>query len=408
MSARTSTDLEGVLSERGKRVAPAAIIDPQESSRYISFIYGFPDAASLPNATVLEATERALEQHAAWALQYGRATGAPALAEVLLQKLARDQGIQARDENLIITVGSSQGIELLLQLFVDPGDLVIAESPTFLGFIDSLSQAGGRLATVPVDDEGTDVDALEQLLEALHAAGTPPKFIYLISNFQNPTGISTGLQRRQRIVELAERHGVFLVEDDAYFDLRYGGESIPTLYSLDRCGRTVYLGTLSKIMGAGLRIGWLVAPPEIIQRLAQLKADGGTNIFGSHIAADWIPRHLATHVDELRTIYRGRRDRMLDALERHMPPGVHWTRPEGGFFIWVTLPDALDAGRMLPQARERGIEYLPGVTCYAGGQGSNQIRLSFSFAEDDTIEPGIAILGELLRDELREVGAGGA
>jgi DNA-binding transcriptional MocR family regulator len=166
----------------------------------------------------------------------------------------------------------------------------------------------------------------------------------------------------------------------------------------------MYLGTLSKIMGAGMRIGWLVAPAEIVTKMSVLKVDGGTNIFGSHVAAEWIPSNLDAHISTLKEIYHRRRDLMLAALERHMPPGTTWTTPEGGFFIWVTLPEGLDSGRMLPQAKERGIEYLPGATCYVAGEGANQLRLSYSFASDDQIEPGIRILGEIAKGELLETG----
>jgi 2-aminoadipate transaminase len=205
-------------------------------------------------------------------------------------------------------------------------------------------------------------------------------------------------------VALAQEHGTLILEDDAYHDLRYGGERIPPIYALDESGATMYLGTFSKIMGAGMRLGWLVAAPEIIARLAALKIDGGTNVFGAHVAAEWIPAHLEEHVAALREVYRRRRDLMLDALEQHMPPGTTWSRPEGGFFVWVALPEGVNTERMLPQARERGVEYLPGASCCVDRGGRNQLRLSFSFAADDQIEPGIRTIGEIAKGELLETG----
>lgn len=397
-------DLEPLLSFRGRNAPNAAISDPQTSAGCISFIYGFPDRASLPNDSVGASTLRALQGHPDWVLQYGKTTGVGGLVDVLLAKLARDQGMSAGRENVMVTAGGSQALQLVLDLFVDPGDTVIAEGPTWMGFIDALNNVGGKLATVPIDGQGTDTGALEALLLRLRSEGVKPKLIYLISNFQNPSGISTTAERRRRIVALAQEHGVPILEDDAYHDLRFSGERIPTIYELDDSGSTMYLGTLSKIMGAGMRIGWLVAAPEIINRLAALKIDGGTNIFGSYVAAEWIPAHLDSHLEQLKGIYARRRDLMVAALERHMPEGTSWTRPEGGFFIWLTLPPGLDAGRMLPQARERGIEYLPGATCYTDGRGANQIRLAYSFAADDQIDDGIRILGEVVRSELREIG----
>lgn len=394
--------LDELLSFRGKLAPFAGNSDPRDSASYISFIYGFPDAATLPNATVLAATEKALANDPDWALQYGKTAGEATLVHQLLKKLKRDQKIDARPENMMITAGSSQGIQLLLDLLVDPGDVIIAEAPTFLGFIATLDNFGARLVGVPVDDEGIDVEAVEKTLIELREQGIRPKFIYCISNFQNPTGISTTLERRKRLVALAQEFGTLIVEDDAYHDIRFSGDSIPPIYTLDNSGSTIYLGTLSKIMGPGMRIGWMVAAPKIISKLVSLKTDGGTNIFGAHVAAAWIPEHLDAHIETLNDVYSRRRNLMLTALETHMPEGVAWTKPDGGFFIWVTLPGQLDAGRMLAQARERGVEYLPGVTCFTGGVGTNQLRLSFSYAHDDQIDAGIGLLAEVVKGELLE------
>lgn len=399
--------LRELLSVRGlgEGDTAASVVDPRSSAECISFIFGFPDRGSLPNATVADATRCALERNPEWALQYGKTTGVPELADVLLAKLRRDQGIVAGQENLIITAGGSQALQLVLDLLIDPGDVIVCEAPTWMGFIDAVRNVHGRLVTVPVDDDGLDVDALDARLRELTAAGTRPKFVYVISNFQNPSGISTTVARRRRIAELAAEHGTLVLEDDAYHDLRYEGERLPPIYALDDSGHTMYLGTMSKIMGAGMRLGWLVANEEIVRRLARLKTDGGTSIFGSYVAAEWIPAQLDAHIATLKEIYGRRRDRMLAALAEHMPEGTTWTRPEGGFFVWVTLPEGIDAAKMRPQARERGVEYLPGATCFADGSGANTIRLSFSFATDEQIAEGIRILGEVIRGELLEAGS---
>lgn len=395
---------EQLYSRRGREAPRPRIGDPHESANMVTFLYGFPDAGSLPKRSVAEAAVRALETEGEWALQYGKTTGAPCLVEALLDKLRRDQGIIARPENVMITAGGSQGVQLLLDLFLDWGDTVIVEAPTWMGFLWALRNVGGQAVAIPLDEEGPDTDAMERELARLRAEGTTPKFIYVISNFQNPSGISTSLDRRRRLIELAQAYGTIIVEDDAYYDLRYEGEPIPSLYALDSSGSTIYLGTLSKTMGAGMRLGWLIAPEEIIEKLSVLKIDGGTNIIGSHIAAAWLPDHLPAHVAALRGLYRRRRDAMLDALARHMPPGTTWTTPQGGFFIWVTLPEGIDTARMLPQARERGVEYLPGTTCYVDGSGANQMRLSFSFPTEEQIERGVRIFGEIIRGELMEHG----
>lgn len=400
--SQTPTNLSALYSRRARDLPSPRIGDPRKSANLISFSYGFPDAATLPKESVAEATTRALEADGEWALQYGKVTGAPILVETLLAKLKRDQGITAGIDNVLITSGGSQACQLVLDLLVDWGDTVIVESPTWMGFLYALKNVGGNAVSVPVDDQGTDTDAVERELKRLKADGITPKLIYVISNFQNPSGISTTLERRQRLVELAQEYGTLILEDDAYHDLRFAGERIPTIYSLDDSGSTMYLGTLSKIMGAGMRIGWLIANEEIVRRLSVLKVDGGTNIFGSHVAAEWIPGNLDEHIAKLKNLYLHRRDLMLAALERHMPEGTTWTTPEGGFFIWVTLPEGIDATRMLPQSRERGVEYLPGATCYVDGSGQNQMRLSYSFARDDQIEQGIQVIGEITKGELRE------
>ena len=402
-----ATRFDRYLSSRGQRAADATITDPQASAGYISFIYGFPDSESLPAASVLEATRTVLTDDPEWSLQYGSSVGVAVVLDAIREKLARDQGMTVPRDSLMMTAGSSQGIQLLVQLLVDPGDVIVAESPTFLGFFDDVENAGATIAGVPVNDDGIDVVTLERTLARLDAEGTRARFIYTLPNFQNPTGVTATEATRRRVVELAREYDTLIVEDDAYFDLRYDGEPLPTIYSLDQDERTFYLGTLSKTLAAGFRLGWLVGPPPMIRRLASLKTDGGTNIFGSYIAAEWLPAEFESHVDQLRDIYGRRRDLMLAALERHMPQGVSWTRPDGGFFIWATLPEGLDTSAMLAQARELGIEYLPGTICYFDEKGRSQMRLSFSYARDEQIEPGIKILAELVSSEIREMQSSG-
>jgi len=394
--------LDDLYSQRGRNLSPPRVGDPSQSAKMISFIYGFPDPESLPSKTVAEAAVRALESNGRWALQYGATMGAQPLVDVLREKLARDQGIVATPANMMITAGGSQAVGLVIDLFVDWGDTVLMEAPTWMGFIWALKNVGANQIAIPVEDDGMDMDALRSELEELRAGGVTPKMIYVIPNFQNPTGISMSLEKRKQLIELAHEFGTIIFEDDAYHDLRFSGEKIPSIYSLDPYGLTIYTGTFSKTMGAGMRLGWLVAPEEVIGHLGVLKIDGGTNIFGSYVAAEWFPAHFSEHLTELRGIYHRRKEIMLDALQRFMPEGTTWTHPDGGFFVWVTFPEGIDTQELLPRAREMGIEYMPGSSCYANGGGENQIRLSYSFAQDDQIEPGIEILGKLVEGELLE------
>lgn len=403
-SVKAPAQLSGLLSTRGKNLPAPRVGDPRKSADLISFIYGFPDPDSLPVQTMAESTARAVAKDPKWALQYGKTTGVPVLVDALIEKLAKDQGIVAKPEQVMITSGGSQACQLVIDLLVDPEDTVLVEAPTWMGFLYMVNTIKGKCVGVPLDEHGMDVDALEATLKRLKGEGVTPKLIYVIPNFQNPSGISTTLERRQRIVELAREYGTIVLEDDAYYDLRFSGEKITPMYNLDDSGSVWYTGTFSKNLGAGIRLGWLVAPESVISTLSVLKTDGCSSVFGSHAAAEWIPEHLDSHVDTLTGIYRRRRDLMLEALERHMPAGTTWTTPDGGFFIWVTMPEGLDAARMLPMARERGVEFLAGSTCFADGSHRNTMRLSFSFAKDDQIDPGIRVIGEIATGELKETG----
>ncbi|MFN8590778.1 MAG: PLP-dependent aminotransferase family protein [Thermomicrobiales bacterium] len=402
MSAQT-LDLAPLYSQRAQQVSGAPLLQgTEQAAERITFTWGFPDADSLPAEEVAAAAVSALADRGSIALQYGDNAGYTGLIDALLAKLERDQGIRARRENVLITAGGSQALGLLLDALVDWGDTILSEMPTWLGAVKGFRNVGANVISLPVDEEGTDIAAVRREVAALRERGITPKFIYVISNFQNPTGITMTPQRRRELLAAAKEAGTLLIEDDAYFDLRYEGEHVPSIYSMDDGSTVVYMGTLSKTMGPGMRLGWLIGPPDLIRRLAALKIDGGTNIFGAHVAAEWLPRQLLPHVERLQAVYHRRRDIMLQALEQHMPPGTTWTHPEGGFFIWVTLPEGIDTVRMLPQVQELGVDYLPGPECFFDGSGPNQFRLSYSFVEDDRIEPGIRVIGEVAAAELRE------
>lgn len=396
-------NLDSLLSRRARQVGSDPLLQGMDRvGQRISFIFGFPDPASLPADEVAVTTTRVLGERGHAALQYGDNAGYSGLIDALIAKLARDQGIEAKRDNILVTAGGSQAIDLLLDALVDWGDTIISEMPTWIGAVQAFRNVGANIVSIPLDEQGIDVTVLAQELGRLRDAGVTPKFIYANANFQNPTGATMSLQRRQELLALARSANTLLIEDDAYFDLRYEGEPIPTIFSLDHGGSVVYMGTLSKTMGPGMRLGWIVGPPELIRRVSALKVDGGTNVFGAHVAADWLPERLLPHVRRLRGVYQRRRDLMLAALEQHMPPGSTWTVPDGGFFIWLTLPEEIDTKRMHAQVQELGVEYLPGPACFAEGMGANQLRLSFSFVEDDLIEPGIRVIGEVAAAELRE------
>jgi 2-aminoadipate transaminase len=365
----------------------------------VSFVGGSPDAATLPLDGIAAATARAMRTHGEWPLQYGPAFGYEGLLDLLADKLGRAQGIACARENLLLTAGGSQALGLLCDLFLDRGDTILSEAPTWLGAVRIFKNAGVEVESVPLDEEGPRADLLEQKLADLRRRGVHPKLFYTIPNFQNPTGATTTLERRRRIVALAAEYNIAVLEDDAYFDLRFSGEKLPTLYALDGGRQVLYFGTFSKILAAGMRLGWIVADPRLIGRLGVLKADGGTSPFAAHVAHEYCKDGvLEARIEELIAAYRHRRDVMVGELTERMPEGVTWTTPEGGFFVWLTLPEGGDAVRLLPRARERGVDYLPGTAFFFDGNGNRHIRLSYSHAGDEEMARGVRLLAECIQE----------
>lgn len=400
MAQVRASRLESLFSDQAKALpagAPASF--SAGSADRISFTGGFPDPDSLPAQRIAEATARAMEKNGRWALQYGASVGYAGLIDQLRTKLARDNGVIVERENVLITAGASQAIDLVCSAMLNPGDIVLSEEPTWQGAVKLFNAHHATCIGIPMDSEGMRMDVLENRLAELKAQGVQPKFIYTIPTFQNPTGVTTPLHRRVRLLELAKEYNVAILEDDAYYDLRFSGERIPMLITLDDAGLVMYTGTFSKIMAAGMRLGWCVGPATLIEKMAKLKADGGTSPFASNVAAEYAASgELEQHVHELIAIYRNRRDTMHAALTDAMPEGVEWTQPNGGFFLWLTLPEGYDAVDMLPEARAHGVDFLPGTGCFFDGSGRRNIRLSFSFADEESIRRGVNILAGIIRE----------
>ncbi|MDQ6603126.1 MAG: PLP-dependent aminotransferase family protein [Chloroflexota bacterium] len=390
--------LDELFSEAAKRVAPGAPQGRGLSPDRVNFAGGAPDPKSMPTKEIAAATARAMEKNGQWALQYGGSAGYTGLIEQLLIKLKRDNGVDVRPENVLITAGASQAIDLVCDALVDPGDVILSEEPTFLGALRLFNAHRAKVVGIPMDDQGMKMDALADKLAELKTQGVRPKFIYVIPTFQNPTGITTTLERRLRILELAKEYNVAVLEDDAYYDLRFSGERLPMMIALDDAGLVIYTGTFSKIIGAGLRLGWIIAPEPFIHKVAKLKPDGGTSPFTSHVVAEYAPSQLEGHVKELVNVYRSRRDAMIGALKSEMPEGVEWTEPEGGFFVWLTLPEGMDAVAIQPEAAAHGVDYMPGTVFFPDQQGRRNIRLAYSFTDEETIQRGVKTLAGILRE----------
>lgn len=366
----------------------------------ISLAGGWPDPALFPVEDLDEICHYILAEKGKEALQYGITEGYPPLRRFLAERMAT-YGLATNEDNIVITAGSQQALDLIGRIFLDPGDAILLEKPSYVGAIQAWRTYGVKFVTVPLDDEGMRVDLLEEAI-----VENKPKFIYALPNFHNPAGVTLTLERRKRLVELANRYGVPIVEDNAYGELRYEGEHLPPLVVLDAergGGNVLYLGTFSKLIAPGLRLGWIVAPTEVARQvvLAKQGADLHTNSFGQVMVYEYCRRGLLQpHIEEIIATYRERRDAMLAALERHFPEGVRWTKPEGGLFLWVILPEGVDSVELLKEAVEEKVAFVPGTAFYADGTGHNTLRLTFATASPEMIEEGIKRLGKAIKKRL--------
>jgi 2-aminoadipate transaminase len=401
-------------AQRTQRIGSSAIrelLKLTEKPDIISFGGGLPAPEVFPVEEFAAACDRVLHVQGAQALQYGTTEGYLPLREQIARHTAR-YGIEVEPENILITSGSQQALDLLGKIFINRGDRILVESPTYLGALQAWNAYGAEYVTVPMDKQGMNIDYLEEALR------TGPKFIYVLPNFQNPSGVTLSLERRHRLVELADRYGVPIIEDDPYGQLRFEGENLPSVVFLDddcrdnhgACyhGNVIYLSTFSKILAPGIRLGWIIAPQEVIFKLVQAKqgTDLHTATFNQVVTHE-ISRggFLDQHVKLIRKMYRERRDVMLAAMDRYFPPGVDWTQPAGGLFLWGTMPEYLDAVQVLEDAIEKKVAFVPGGSFHPNGGGQNTMRLNFSNASPEMIQEGIRRLGDVLYARIQKAEA---
>lgn len=377
-----------------------------EQPDIISFAGGLPAPEVFPVAEFQEACKNVLSEYGPKALQYSTTEGYKPLREMIARHTCR-YGIDVGPDNILITTGSQQALDLIGKVFINPGDHVLVESPTYLGALQAWNSYQAEYVTVPMDDDGLQTDKLEDALRV------SPKFIYALPNFQNPAGITLSFERRQKLIELADHYGVPIVEDDPYGQLRYEGKHLLPLVVLDNhfqgnggirySGNVIYLSTFSKTLAPGLRLGWIVAPVEVIEKFVMAKQgiDLHTSSFNQMVAYE-VARggFLDKHVQVIRKVYGERRNAMLEALDEYFPAEVKWTKPQGGLFLWVTLPNHLSADTVLRQAIERKVAFVPGTSFYADGSGKNTLRLNFSYVTPERINEGIKRLAAVLKAEL--------
>jgi 2-aminoadipate transaminase len=378
----------------------------------ISFAGGLPAPDVFPSARFQEACDKVLKENAKQALQYGASEGYEPLREMIARHIQR-YGIKAKTENVLITSGSQQALDLIGKLLINAGDRVLVEAPTYLGALQAFNVYGAEYVSVLSDDDGLRTDMLETPLRS------GPKFMYVLPNFQNPGGTTLSEGRRHELVLLADRYGIPIVEDDPYGQLRYEGEHLTPLVVLDRenlrrdngysLGNVIYLSTFSKTLAPGLRLGWIVAPADVITKLIQLKqgADLHTSTFGQLVAYEVAKDgFLDEHVKAIRKVYRERRDVMLESLKQFFPEEVKWTHPQGGLFLWVTLPKGMNCQTLFEEAVRQNVAFVPGDCFYAGNgfteEGFLHFRLNFSYGTPDQIREGIRRLAVAVKRQLHE------
>ncbi len=377
-------------------------------SETISFAGGLPDPEIFPYAAVEAASARVIKERGHLALQYSPTEGDPFLKEQLAQFMAR-QGDRATVEDMIVVSSSQQGLDLLGKIFVDPGDPVISELPTYVGTIQAFHAFGADFHGIEMDSDGIIPDRLEETIAELVGAGRPPRFLYLIPDFQNPSGITLSLERRKQVLEIASRYRLLIVEDSPYRELRFRGQTLPSLYALDTEGRVLLMKTFSKTFCPGLRLGWAVGPKPVIEKMviAKQATDLCTSAYSSTLAAFLLQDgHIDRQIEIARTLYARKVKAMLAALETHMPsaPDLYWSRPDGGMFLWLHLPEYIDSVEMISDAVESKVAFVIGTCFFPDGSGRNTMRLNYSYPKEDKIWEGIERLGKLVRKRLRDDG----
>jgi 2-aminoadipate transaminase len=396
--ARSWNDLFAARTRAGVGAGLADILALAGDTTLIPFAGGFPDAQTFPGTAVSELLAELVAAGDASALQYAPTQGLPGPREVVADRLEAIQGRRPDGDEVMITSGTIEALELIGKSFLDAGDVVVVEGPTYLGAIMAFRSFEAEVVAVPMDGEGLQVDELERRL----AGGLRPKLLYTIPDYQNPAGLTLVDERRTELVELARRHGFLIVEDVAYRELGFGREPPPpSMWSLAP-DVVVQAGTTSKTFFPGVRLGWAVGPASVIAQLVAAKQNTdqcagalGQRLFEEYARRGWMDGQLARS----RELYRRRCELMLGALERHMPAEVAWTRPEGGFFSWLTLPPGLESAEVTRSAAARGVAVVPGTPFFPDGRGAENVRLSFSRVEDELIDEGIGRLAALVADE---------
>ncbi|HEY1690282.1 MAG TPA: PLP-dependent aminotransferase family protein [Solirubrobacteraceae bacterium] len=405
---------QGLFAQRTRGMRSSAMRDMMsltERPEVISLAGGLPDTKTFPPELYAKLMSHVAASQTAKALQYGPTEGIAAVVQCIVEVMAEEQTAVDPDE-VLVTTGGQQVIDLVCKALIDPGDVIVAEAPTYPGAVPTFGAYEADVVQIEMDADGMPIDVLEQTLDRLQAEGKKPKFIYTIPNFQNPGGVTMSLPRRRRLVEVARERELLVLEDNPYGLLRYEGEPLPTLYSLDaalasRGGASdfvIYLGTFSKILSPGVRLGWAVAPQPVLEKLnlgkqgADLCSSPVTQLF---VAAYFEEHDWRAYLDSLKALYRKRRDAMLSALQTHFGASAQWTKPQGGMFIWATLPDYIDTTDLLARALEtEDVAFVPGRSAYLDGRGASSMRLNFAGVAEQDIAEAVRRIGKVVSEQV--------
>jgi 2-aminoadipate transaminase len=409
---RTSRDLErygGLFAARTKVMRSSAMRDLMaltERDDIISLAGGLPDTSSFPAESFAAIMARVAVDSTARSLQYGPTEGLSVLKRCIAEVMA-EEGTEIDAEEVLVTSGGQQVIDLVCKTLVDPGDVIVAEAPTYPGAVPTFCSYQAEVVQISLDEDGMRIDELERTLERLDAVGRRPKFVYTVPTFQNPAGTTMSLPRRRRLVEVARERELLVLEDNPYGLLRYEGDPLPTLLALEGGDFVVYLGTFSKILSPGVRLGWSVGPRPVLEKMnigkqaADLCSSSLTQLF---VAAYFESGRWQDYVDSLKEIYRRRRDVMLDSLAECLGRESRWTHPQGGLFIWVTLPDYIDTTDLLARALDEHVAFVPGRAAFLDGRGGSSMRLNFSGVGEAEIREGVRRIGEVVREQVELYG----
>ena len=402
-----SLDFEAYFSEKAKAMKASEIrelLKLVEAGDVISLAGGLPAPETFPVDIIKEIAVEVLTKHADKALQYGTTKGFTPLRLALADWMEKRYGIPTSKVEIMMVAGSQQALDLIGRTFINKGDIVVVEGPTYLAALNAFKYYEPEFISIPMDDDGMIIDILEEKLKKLAAEGKKVKFVYTVSTFQNPAGVTMSLERRKRLVELAREYDFLIVEDSPYAELRYSGEPIPPIKHFDDEGRVLYLGTFSKILAPGFRLGWIAAHPHFIRKIeiAKQAVDLCANTLAQVIAWKYVENgYLDEHIPKIIEFYKPRRDAMLEALEEFMPEGVRWTKPDGGMFIWVTLPEGIDTKLMAEKAIRKGVAYVPGEAFFAHRDVKNTMRLNFTYVPEEVIREGVKRLAEVIEEEIK-------